>query len=574
MRKRNSNVFRNVCAILTVCVLIASGMVFAPSAMAANDGTWSVIGGAVSGQQSDLQPVIAVSGGTPYVAYNIMGGYVGKYANGAWSTLPELRPGNFATSLSVQVYNNTLYAGFLDGLLGHNAGYARVRKYDGTKWVQLGNVVSSGSATDMSMVVSGGTPYVACTDNNAAIVRKFNGSAWEDVGASGIASTGIAQKTVLKIDQSTGTPYIAYADETGRNIIVRKFSGGSWSSVGDPISLPILTRLALAVNNGQAYVGVYNNVYKFGGSSWQELGNPGTLVNSSSNFDMALSAGVPYYVFTDSQNGDKLTLKKYTGTAWENVGPASNAGITPSLTFDNGIPYIAYVNDIKVYAQKYVSSNAGTSPYQTGTVVNCTTGVNVRSGAGTTYAVIGSAPKGAKYTVTGQSGSWYMIDFNGKAGYISASYLSVSTSSPVPNPPPAAQTGTVVNCTTSVNVRSGPGTTYAVVGSAPKGAKYTVTGQSGSWYKIDLNGKTAYISSAYLSVSSGTTNPPPATQTGTVVNCTTGVNVRSGPGTTYAVVGSAPKGAKYTVTGQSGSWYKISFNGKTGYISATYLSVK
>ena len=58
-----------------------------------------------------------------------------------------------------------------------------------------------------------------------------------------------------------------------------------------------------------------------------------------------------------------------------------------------------------------------------------------------------------------------------------------------------------------------------------------------------------------------------------MVNCTTGVNVRSGPGTTYAVLGSAPKGAKYTVTGQSGSWYKINFNGKTGYISSVYLSV-
>ena len=57
---------------------------------------------------------------------------------------------------------------------------------------------------------------------------------------------------------------------------------------------------------------------------------------------------------------------------------------------------------------------------------------------------------------------------------------------------------------------------------------------------------------------------PPTVQTGTVVNCTSGVNVRSGPGTSYSIIGTAPKGATYTVTGQSGSWYKINFGGKTG----------
>jgi uncharacterized protein YgiM (DUF1202 family) len=576
--RKKSHALMRACAFLTVFTFLIAGMAFAQPALADTpSGTWTAVGGPVSPAQSGMQPVIAVGGGTPYVAYDLGGGYAAKYANGSWSTLPEIRPGNFATSLSLQVYNNTLYAGFLDGLLGHNAGYARVKKYDGTKWVQIGSIGSSGSATDMSMVISGGTLYVAYTDNNSAIVKKYTGSAWENVGASGLASTGIAQKTVLKVDDATGTPYVAYTDETNKNIIVRKYSGGSWTSVGNSISLQILTRLTLAVGNGQPYIGVYNNVYKLSGTSWQELGDPGTLVNSSSNFDLALSGGVPYYVFTDGQNGDRVTLRKYNGSAWENVGPASSVGIAPSLAFENGVPYIAYLSDIRVNVQKYVPAGGSTPSVQTGTVVNCTTSVNVRSGPGTTYSIIGPAPKGAKYTVTGQSGSWYKIDYNGKTGYISSTYLSVSSSTPTPTPTPdptPVKTGTVVNCTTSVNVRSGPGTTYSVIGSAPKGAKYTVTGQSGSWYKIDYSGKTGYISSTYLSVSSSTPTPTPTpVKTGTVVNCTTSVNVRSGPGTTYAVIGSAPKGAKYTVTGQSGSWYKINYNGKTGYISASYLSV-
>lgn len=67
-----------------------------------------------------------------------------------------------------------------------------------------------------------------------------------------------------------------------------------------------------------------------------------------------------------------------------------------------------------------------------------------------------------------------------------------------------------------------------------------------------------------------------STLKGTVVNCKSNVNVRSGPGTNYKLLGSAKKGAVYTVTKQNykKGWHQISFNGKTGYISSQYLSVK
>lgn len=143
-----------------------------------------------------------------------------------------------------------------------------------------------------------------------------------------------------------------------------------------------------------------------------------------------------------------------------------------------------------------------------GKIINCSRSVNVRSGPGTKYKKIGKAPKGAVYNVAGRTGSWYQIDFGGQAGYIHNKYLSVSAQAD-PQPPPAgAQEGRVVNCKKSVNVRSGPGTKYKKVGSAPKGAVYAVTGKSGSWYAIAFDGRTAYISSKYLSVYS--VSPPPA----------------------------------------------------------------
>ena len=292
------------------------------------------------------------------------------------------------------------------------------------------------------------------------------------------------------------------------------------------------------------------------------------LLDCSGNKLQSVSAVVNGKPVKLTSSGSGYVEMRYDGTTGEAMGNA--VPVAPSV-FGSWTKAGTTVSNNKEFS--LTSGGDYTANFvqaRKGTVVNCTTSVNVRSGPGTGYAVLGSAKKGATYTVTGQSGSWYKIDYNGKTGYISTTYLSVSGTT---TPPPTVRTGKVVNCTTSVNVRSGPGTGYAILGSAKKGATYTVTGQSGSWYKIDYNGKTGYISSTYLSVS-GTTNPPPAVRTGTVINCTTSVNVRSGAGTGYAILGSAKKGATYTVTGQSGSWYKIDFNGKTGYISSTYLSVK
>ena len=51
-----------------------------------------------------------------------------------------------------------------------------------------------------------------------------------------------------------------------------------------------------------------------------------------------------------------------------------------------------------------------------------------------------------------------------------------------------------------------------------------------------------------------------------------GVNVRSGPGTSYPIIGSASTGYELKRTGISGDWSRVTFKGTTGYVSNTYLS--
>ena len=60
----------------------------------------------------------------------------------------------------------------------------------------------------------------------------------------------------------------------------------------------------------------------------------------------------------------------------------------------------------------------------------------------------------------------------------------------------------------------------------------------------------------------------------TVVNVKKDVNVRAGADTNAALIGVAGKNTKYAVLEKTGDWYKVLYNGQTGYISAKYLSIK
>lgn len=60
---------------------------------------------------------------------------------------------------------------------------------------------------------------------------------------------------------------------------------------------------------------------------------------------------------------------------------------------------------------------------------------------------------------------------------------------------------------------------------------------------------------------------------GKVTTRSKNLNIRAGAGTNYKVLGSMPKGASVTITGEAnGSWAAISYNGINGYASRQYLT--
>lgn len=74
------------------------------------------------------------------------------------------------------------------------------------------------------------------------------------------------------------------------------------------------------------------------------------------------------------------------------------------------------------------------------------------------------------------------------------------------------------------------------------------------------------LAGSALLLSAGAAMAAPAT-------AETDLNVRSGPGPEYAVVGTIPGGATVDVGGCTGSWCQVSFSGGEGFASRSYLAM-
>ena len=132
----------------------------------------------------------------------------------------------------------------------------------------------------------------------------------------------------------------------------------------------------------------------------------------------------------------------------------------------------------------------------------------------------------------------------------------------------ASQIATV---TENVNFRTGPSTSYSSITVISKGSSIEVLSTSGNWVNAKYNGKTGYIYKDYVSNSTSTSE---TTQTTKYVNTTAGLNVRTGPSTSYAKIATLSYGQSVNVLSTSNGWSKINYSGSTGYVSSQYLQSK
>jgi len=137
----------------------------------------------------------------------------------------------------------------------------------------------------------------------------------------------------------------------------------------------------------------------------------------------------------------------------------------------------------------------------------------------------------------------------------------------------AVKTGTV-SVNTRLNVRNSPW--GEIIGKIADGAQLEITGQEGEWYIINYNGAKAFVHSSYVKTGSApSTNTPgpsaaPSSSStefeGVIKTSGKNLNVRTAPW--GPIVGVVAPGSAVKVTGKSGDWYKIEYNGQSCFVFA------
>lgn len=335
-------------------------------------------------------------------------------------------------------------------------------------------------------------------------------------------STYNGAKVFRKGTTVTGMPYSLFVYELGFDSLLslaqyQKFVGSNYSTTKYCVSVS-------ATRTGPAYGSCCATfVSEVFGGNFMNGDNP--------RYDSVLKIKEsPYsYTFTGTldkiKQGDALSTSNNGHIIW--VGDITSS----SLTIYEQTPPVARkrtVSKTSVDANGYLVYNGSTyktisRPVENGGTVDCscstsyagtyvcstsTEDLNIRSGHGSSYGIVGSIPRGAEVTVTKASGSgtgdWAHVTYNGVTGYASMKYLTKIKDAPPACGCSASYAGTYICSTNSgdLNVRSGHGSSYEIVGVIPHGAVVTVsmasgTG-SGNWAHVSYNGITGYASMAYL----------------------------------------------------------------------------
>ena len=448
---------------------------------------------------------------------------------------------------------------------------AKWGKMEGGGWVNLGTthqIVTSAAKTVRVNVT------VTVTDNNVN-VRTDAGTAYAAVGKVNAGDKLVISETKmvgttkwgrysggwLSLDytdyatasdnsQNTGTPVSA----TGKvvnctSLRIRSGPGTTYPSLG-------------TVKNGQK-VEIYE-IKNVGAAVWGKISS-GWICLSYVQLDSPLPETAPPAQETEpeTESEEDTYVQQGIVTNCNSLNVRSGAGLSNKL-----VDSLTRGTQVQIYETKHAEGmlwgrikqgwicmeyvqvvESNTAQGKTGTVIS-TTALNIRATASVNGAWAGSLPSGSKVTIyeTKEAGgmTWGRMD----RGWVCMNYVrmdSETESTPADQPTESAPSdsvaekvvGTVVD-TDALRVRSGPGTNHSMVSLLSRGQTVeileTTTVSGVKWGRIDQG----WICMSYVR-----TGDAPAGALGTVR--ADSLRIRSGPGTTYSVVGTYSQGTQIEI---------------------------
>lgn len=232
------------------------------------------------------------------------------------------------------------------------------------------------------------------------------------------------------------------------------------------------------------------------------------------------------------------------------------------------------------------------------------TQASVWTGPGMTFDAIATIESGQILAVLGTDPNrqWWLVQapaLPGGKGWVAAGEVIVENAANAPiesgalSPSVPTDLLPVVQAVTIVNIRSGPDLRFQKIGSLELDQTAEIVGKSedGLWYAIRLpeaKEKTGWVARDYV-VTRNADDIPVVTEApaniggGATIapgkpflSAAWDVNIRAGPGTEYAVIGTLKQGASAEIVGksESGLWWAIQFFGsqnERGWVASEFV---
>ena len=268
-----------------------------------------------------------------------------------------------------------------------------LRCWDGQEWRGLEGSASEGGISDTSWsslfsraaIDADDLIYVAWSQwergspERYLYVKRWNGSAWEEVGEQSATSTGISDGTgVSGLDMAVApdnSVFVVWADNFTGAIYGKQWRGRSWQDIGENSSSgPGISDIPGSAAWPTVDVDAEGNIYvvwqqkmnrqtslfvkRFDGSQWRFMGEgpiPGSHECRSTQADIAVAdSGTPYLLWICD---GKIQAHYWDGRQWLNTGRLANGGFFVDLLSRRqaGSPKIAVDAEGRPYAVWYSS---------------------------------------------------------------------------------------------------------------------------------------------------------------------------------------------------------------------------
>ncbi|MBD8069312.1 SH3 domain-containing protein [Bacillus sp. PS06] len=218
----------------------------------------------------------------------------------------------------------------------------------------------------------------------------------------------------------------------------------------------------------------------------------------------------------------------------------------------------------------YDSNNVASAAESTATIN--TQILNVRGGPGLSYKVIKQVKMGEKFSIIETKGDWYKVKLsNSQDGWVASWLVKANTVSK------QATSSSVTSTANGLRIRTGPGTSFQVVGSIDKGQQAALIEKNENWTKINYKNTQGWVSSQYItggatSSSSPSGNTSTSTKTGKIT--ANSLNVRSQASQTASVLGKLNTGDTVPVTNTTGNWVGIEYKNKKAFVHKDYITIQ